>query len=77
MSIDGRTDVARNKSEQTLTNVNFKMQLDASSTSQAVSLIDIKVPYDGPLKSTGELKYDGQHIEINNFVCLSRMLPGW
>jgi len=68
LNVDGTTELAIINGEQTLTNVNFKMQLDAPSTSQAVSLIDIQIPYDGPLKSTGELKYDGQHIEINNFV---------
>jgi uncharacterized protein involved in outer membrane biogenesis len=68
MNVDGTTELAIINGELTLTNVNFKMQLDATSTSQAVSLIDIQIPYDGPLKSTGELKYDGQHIEINNFV---------
>ena len=71
INVDGSTDIARIKNKQTLTNVNLKVQLNAPSTSQAVSLIDIQIPYDGPLKSTGELKYDGQHIEINNFVAIA------
>ena len=71
INVDGRTDISNINGEQTLTNVNLKVQLDAPSTSQAVSLIDIQIPYDGPLKSTGELKYDGQHIEINNFVAIA------
>jgi hypothetical protein len=71
INVDGSTDISNINDEQTLTNVNLKVQLDAPSTSQAVSLIDIQLPYDGPLKSTGELKYDGQHIQINNFVTIA------
>jgi len=70
LNVDGATDIANINGEQALINMNFRMQLDAPSTSQALSLIDIQVPYDGPLKSTGELKYDGQHLEINNFVAI-------
>ena len=71
LHVDGATDIANINGEQALTNMNFKVQLDAPSTSQALSLIDIQVSYDGPLKSTGELKYDGQQLEINNFVVIA------
>ena len=71
LNVDGTTELAIINGELTLTNVNTKLQLDAPSTSQAMSLIDIQVPYDGPLKSTGELKYDGQRYEINNFVAIA------
>lgn len=71
INVDGSTDISNINNEQTLANTIFKVKLEATSTSQATSLIDIHVPYDGPLTSTGELKYDGQHIEINNFVAIA------
>ncbi|RKZ70904.1 MAG: hypothetical protein DRQ48_05210 [Gammaproteobacteria bacterium] len=71
LNVDGTTDLAIINGKLTLINVNTKLQLDAPSTSQTMSLIDIQVPYDGHLKATGELKHDGQHIEINNFVAIA------
>jgi uncharacterized protein involved in outer membrane biogenesis len=71
LNVDGTTELAIINGELTLANVNTKLQLDAPSTSQTMSLIDIHVPYDGHLKATGELKHDGQHFEINNFVAIA------